>query len=175
MKNKMIKLIFTVFLGLIFTGNIFAGDIKDDSYKFQISIPSGWTNPVVEETAKKDAVSYSLSRTDDKSAILILAFKVNSIKDLSDFVWTIEKDVTMNIPQKDSEVYRQFDKGDHDGMQMNYSDNEFTESIYYFRTKYTDTNENFAYVLRFITPKNALNFDIENEIKKISESFKILR
>lgn len=175
MKNKMIKSIFTIFLVIFITGKIFAGDIKDDNYKFQISIPSGWTNPVVEETAKKDAVSYSLSRSDDKSAILILAFKVNSIKDLSDFVWTIEKDVTMNIPQKGSEVYVQFDRGDYDGMQMNYSDNEFTESIYYYRTKYTDTNANFAYVVRFITPKSAMNFDIESEIKKISDSFKPIR
>ena len=167
----MTKLMFTIFLALFVSGNILASDIKDDNYKFRISIPSGWTNPVVEETAKKDAVSYSLNRTDDKSAILILAFKVNSIKDLSDFVWTIEKDVTMNIPQKGSEVYVKFDQGDYDGMQMNYSDNQFTESIYYYRTKYTETNSNFAYVVRFITPKSALSFDIESEIKKIIDSF----
>jgi len=91
---------------------------------------------------------------------------------LTDFVWTIEKDVTLNIPQKDSEVYLKFDEGYYDGMQMFYSDDNFRESIYYFRTKYTDTNSNFAYVVRFITPKDALSEKMKTEIKEIADSFK---
>ncbi|MBW7855334.1 hypothetical protein FBQ84_02585 [Ignavibacteria bacterium CHB1] len=168
----MTKVILKVFLIIFLSGNLFASDIKDDDYKFEITLPSGWSEPKIQEAEKKDAISYSINRFDEKSAILILAFKVNNIKDLTDFVWTIEKDVTLNIPQKDSEVYLKFDEGYYDGMQMFYSDDNFRESIYYFRTKYTDTNSNFAYVVRFITPKDALSEKMKTEIKEIADSFK---
>jgi len=39
MKKKMTKVILKVFLIIFLSGNLFASDIKDDDYKFEITLP----------------------------------------------------------------------------------------------------------------------------------------
>ena len=144
-------------------------DINDLNYKFKFSLSSDWKERKVEETAKKDAISYSFDKNDGQVAIMLLAFKVNEVKNLSDFIYTLEKDLTLNIPKKDGD-YTDFDSGNYDGKTAKYKDNEFTEVIYYYRTKIID-GQNFTYLLRFITLSSNFTPKIDEEIKKIAGNF----
>ena len=141
----------------------------DQNFKFKFSLPTGWTERKVEETTKKDAISYSFDKSDGKVAIMLLAFKVNEVKNLIDFVYTLEKDLTLNIPKIDGD-YINFDKGNYDGKSAKYKDSEFTEVIYYYRTKLID-GENFTYLLRFITLSSNFNSSVATDIMKIAENF----
>lgn len=145
-------------------------DISDASYKFKFNLSSDWAQRKVEETPKKDAISYSFDKNDGKIAIMLLAFKVNEVKNLSDLVYTLEKDLTLNIPKKDGE-YNDFDMGNYDGRSSKYKDSEFTEVIYYYRTKVTD-GDNYTYLLRFITPTSNFNSGVESELKTIAGNFR---
>ncbi|MDQ3193790.1 MAG: hypothetical protein M3P82_02195, partial [Bacteroidota bacterium] len=147
----MKKIILTIILLMIVFSAGYAQsiDINDANYKFKFSLPSEWKERMKEETAKKDAVSYSFDKNDGKIAIMVLAFKVSEVKNLSDFIYTLEKDLTLNIPKLDGE-YSDFDSGNFDGKTGKYKDSEFTEIIYYFRTKINE-GDNFTYLVRFIT------------------------
>jgi len=170
-KKEMKKIILTILLSIVISSSLYsqAVDINDANYKFKFSLPSDWKERMKEETAKQDAVSYSFDKSDGKIAIMILAFKVNEVKNLSDFIYTLEKDLTLNIPKRDGE-YSDFDSGNYDGKSGKYKDSEFTEVIYYYRTKIND-GENYTYLLRFITPTSNYNAKVEEEIKKIAGSF----
>lgn len=144
-------------------------DLNETNYKFKISFPSGWSQKKVEETTKQDAISYTFDKKDGKIAAMLIAFKVSEVKNLEDFVYTLEKDLTLNIPKRDGE-YTDFDSGIYDGKWAKYKDTEFVEVIYYYRTKITD-GENFSYLLRFIVPSNYYNSTTEEEIKNIAGTF----
>ena len=144
-------------------------EINDVNYKFKFSLSADWKERQLEETPKKDAISYSFDKNDGKIAIMLLAFKVNEVKNLTDFIYTLEKDLTLNIPKRDGD-YTDFDSGNYDGKSAKYKDTEFTEVIYYYRSKIID-GENFTYLLRFITPTSNFNSSTESEIKKIAENF----
>jgi len=146
-------------------------EINDDRYKFKFSLPSGWNERKVEETTKQDAISYSFDRKDGKIAIMLLTFKVNEVKNLDDFVYTLEKDLTLNIPKIDGE-YTNVDSGNYDGKTATYKDTEFTEVIYYYRTKLTE-GANFTYLLRFIVPATFYSQTTQSEIKSLAENFVI--
>lgn len=145
-------------------------EVDDPTYKFKFSLPSGWSQRKVEETNKKDAISYSFEKNDGKVAVMLLAFKVNEVKNLEDFIYTLEKDLTLNIPKREGD-YADFDNGNYDGRSAKYKDSEFTEIIYYYRTKITD-GENFSYVLRFITPAGNFNSTVEKELREVATNFK---
>lgn len=168
----MKKIILTVLSVLFICSVSFAQsdvNINDAAYKFKFSLPSGWSERKVEETSKKDAISYSFDRSDGKVAIMLLAFKLNEVKNLVDFVYTLEKDLTLNIPKREGE-FSDFDLGNYDGKTAKYKDSEFTEIIYYYRTKVIE-GENFTYLLRFIIPSGNFDADSESEIKKIAGNF----
>lgn len=171
----MKKIIFAAaaFLLLQFTLSAYADDITDNSYKFRITLPSDWAKSKTEETSKKDAISYSFDKKDGKNAIMILAFKVTSVKNLDDFIYTLEKDMTLNIPAK-SGGYTDFDNGKFDGRMAVYKDSEFVETIYYFRTKNDDGSDNYAYMVRFITAASFYDQAAKSEIKRIADSFTTL-
>ncbi|MFZ1322602.1 MAG: hypothetical protein WAT71_13680 [Ignavibacteria bacterium] len=156
----------------IFSGNVFSQDkinINNVDYKFKFNLPEGWTERKVEETNKNDAISYTFDRDDGKIAIMLLAFKVNEVKNLDDFVYTLEKDLTLNIPKKDGS-YNDFDSGNYDGKSCIYKDSEFTEILYYYRTKIAEGN-NYTYLLRFIVPSSRYHSEIDAEIRKLAEKF----
>lgn len=168
----MKKLILTFLLGLIVSSASFGQsgvNINDETYNFKFSLPPDWIQRKVEETNKKDAVSYSFDKTDGKIAIMLLAFKVAEVKNLTDFIYTLEKDLTLNIPKRDGE-YSDYDSGNYDGKSAKYNDTEFTEVIYFYRTKVMD-GENFTYLLRFITPTSNFNAGVEAEIKNLASNF----
>lgn len=144
-------------------------EINDVNYKFKFTLTSDWKERQLEETPKKDAISYSFDKNDGKIAIMLLAFKVSEVKNLNDFIYTLEKDLTLNIPKKDGD-YTDFDSGNFDGKSAKYKDTEFTEMIYYYRSKIID-GDNYTYLLRFITPTSNFNSGVEEEIKKIAANF----
>lgn len=172
---KKTALIVITFISIILFSNFVSAqsniDVNNDAYKFNFSLPSGWNEKKVEETSKNDAISYSFDRKDGKMGIMLLAFKVNEVKNLVDFVYTLEKDLTLNIPKIDGE-YKDFDSGTYEGKTGHYKDSEFSEVIYYYRTKIID-GANYTYMLRFIMPSTFYNSSVESEIKKIADSFVI--
>lgn len=168
--RKIILTFISILLLSSFTKAQSGVDINDESYKFKFSLPKGWSERLLEETSKKDAISYAFDKDDGKIAIMLLAFKVNEVKNLGDFVYTLEKDLTLNIPKIDGE-YKDFDLGNLDGRSAKYSDTEFTEILYYYRSKLTE-GQNYTYMLRFITPTSNFNPKVEEEIKTLSANFK---
>jgi hypothetical protein len=170
--NTKIK-IFSVILLLFFTSYSFSqqNEIKDTNYKFKISLPSKLQKTKIEETDKKDAISYSYKTGDGKMFVMILAFKITTIKNLADLIYTIEKDLSLNVPKRSSE-YSDYDFGSYDGRSAVYKNNESVEILYYFRTKNDNLADNYAYVLRFISPAAQYNSSVESDIKTIADSFK---
>lgn len=166
MKKLIIPVIIFLF---IFKAGYAQISIDDPNYKFKFSLPSDWKERKTEETAKNDAISYTFDKSDGRIAIMLLAFKVSEVKNLSDFVYTLEKDLTLNIPKRDGE-YTDFDSGNYDGKSAKYMDSEFIEQIYYYRTKIND-GDNYTYLLRFITPTSNYNSTVAEEIKKIAGNF----
>lgn len=172
MRNKLL-LIFVFFLFSICHYNLGLADdreVNDENYKFAFILPSDWNKTDVKETVDKDAISYSFERKDKKCAIMLLAFKLNSVKNLEDFIYTMEKDVSLNIPKR-SEDYTTFDNTTYDGKHTVYKDSQYIENIFYFRTKFPDAPNNYIFMLRFITANSFLNSELEQQIKKIADSF----
>ena len=171
MRNILIALIIIAFTQATFAQKKL--EITDNNYKFSIILPDGWLKPKHEETSKKDVISYTFdNKKDSTSQILILAFKMESVKDLDNFIYVLEKDATLNIPPKSGD-FTTFEGEDYDGKFAFYKDLQFTELIYYYRTKRVDTNENFAYMLRFISTNYSTK--VEKQFKDIAENFKIFK
>lgn len=164
-----------LFILFLFTAlNIKAQDdkvVNDITYKFTVTLPAGWEMKDMKETSDKDAISYSFESKDKKMTIMLLAFKLNSIKNIDDFIYNLEKDISLNIPSKDGD-YGSEDFGKYDMKDGHYKDNKFDETIYYYRTKLQDATNNYVYMLRFITEIKDMNSDREAEIKKIASTFK---
>ncbi len=171
MKIKLIGGLLSLFLLIAVQSSFAQSSFSDDNYKFKIKLASDWSKTKSEETNKKDAISYSFDKKDGKNAIMVIAFKVDNIKNLEDLVYTLEKDATLNIPSKSGD-YTDTDKGTYEIRKAMYKDNEFVENIYFYRTKYTD-KQNYAYMLRFITSAASYNSKTEDEISKIANSFTV--
>jgi len=170
---KKYLIVLSLFLSVLFVQNSYSqSDLSDKNYGFKVSLGSEWTKSKTEETSKKDAISYTYDKKDGKDAIMLLAFKVENIKSLEDMIYTLEKDVTLNIPKK-SGSYTDVNNGDLEGKWAVYKDSEFAEKIYYFRTKFTDGKQNYTYMLRFITSVPNYTTATENEFTKIANSFKL--
>jgi hypothetical protein len=153
------------------TGNI-SGDkeINDESFKFSFTLPDNWQRTDMKMTSDNDAISYSFERKDKKCAIMLLAFKLTTVKNLEDFIYTMEKDISLNIPQREGD-YVSSDSVTFDGKSAVYKDAQYKEYIHFYRTKLPDAAFNYVYMLRFITTHANLNTDLENQIKKISNTF----
>ncbi len=164
-------LIFFFFFGNILTYT-FAKDweLNDDKYKFTVTLPDNWIKTDSKETGDQDAISYSFEEKDKKCSMMILAFKLTTVKNLEDFIYTMEKDVSLNIPSKTSD-YTAFDNGNYDSKSATYKDQQFTEKISYFRTKLPDSPYNFVYMVRGITTNDNYSANTETLINKIISSF----
>jgi hypothetical protein len=145
-------------------------EITDENFRFTFVLPGDWSKTDSKLTNDSDAISYSFERKDKKCTIMLLAFKLESVKNLEDFIYTMEKDVSLNIPKRQGD-YNSFDSGTFDGKSAVYKDVQFVEHIYFYRTKLPEAPYNFVYMLRFITTSSNINTDLENQIKKISDSF----
>lgn len=144
--------------------------INDYTFKFTFKMPGDWETKDLKETADKDGISYSFERKDKKMTIMLLSFKLSSVKNIEDFIYNMEKDISLNIPPKSGD-YSEKDFGKYDMKSATYKDDKFEESIYYFRTKLPDSPNNFVYMLRFITETKDYNPDTESQIKKIAGTF----
>ena len=169
--RSLLKLIILFF---IFTSAAFSQGsdkvIDDFTYKFSFKMPAGWEMKDMKETTDKDAISYSFESPDKKMTIMLLAFKLNSVKNIDDFIYNLEKDISLNIPTKSGD-YSEQDFGRYDMKNAHYKDNKFDETIYYFRTKLPDAPFNYVYMLRFITEVKDYTTERETEIKNISSTF----
>jgi hypothetical protein len=165
-------LLLSLLLSNVFYAKPFLDDreIRDETYRFTLLLPADWSKTDMKETEDKDAISYSFERSDKKCAIMLLAFKLNTVKNLEDFIYTMEKDISLNIPKRSGD-YTASDNGSFDSKSADYKDNQFTENIYYYRTKLPDAPFNYVYMLRFITSTSNSNSDIQYQIKKIADSF----
>ena len=168
---KKILILLTGVIIFIFQSNVQAQtNVSDSRYDFKLSLPSGWSKSGSEETSNKDAISYSFDKSDGKNAIMLLAFKVNTPKNLEDLIYTLEKDVTLNIPSR-SGSFTSIDVAGMEGKKATYKDDNFVETIYYFSTD-DPGNDNYAYMLRFITASSYFNSGVESEIDDIVNSFR---
>lgn len=171
LKSRSLIIIFALIFALSF--NIRAADdreITDENFRFTFLLPGDWTKIDSKLTNDQDAISYSFERKDKKCTIMLLAFKLESVKNLEDFIYTMEKDISLNIPKRQGD-YTGFDSGTFDGKSAVYKDVQFVENIFFYRTKLPDAPYNYVYMLRFITTNSNLNTDLQNQIKKISDSF----
>ena len=154
---------------IIKAGNTDGREINDPIFKFSVTLPDGWITKDIKETSEKDGISYSLFK-DSSSSIMILAFKLTTVKNLDDFIYNIEKDAGLNIPAKSGD-YTVSDAGEYDMKSAVYKDVVHYEYIYYYRTKLVDAPNNYVYMLRFIVPDKFNNSDMQSQVKKISDSF----
>ena len=172
---------FTALTFSIFSSNITfssnASDLPDEkliddyNYKFTVKLPDGWDSKAIQETKDKDGISYSFERKDKKMTLMLLAFKLSSVKNIDDFIYNMEKDIALNIPTK-SGSYNEQDFGKYDSKNAIYKDKDYEEVIYYFRTKLPDAPNNYVYMVRFITKTADYNNEAETLIKSIVETFK---
>lgn len=151
--------------------NTLADNLNDYTFKFSITLPSDWEKKDMKETLDKDGISYSFERKDKKITCMVLAFKLTSVKNLDDFIYNMEKDISLNIPQKSGD-YTEKDFGTYDMKSAVYKDNNFYENIYFYRTKLPEAPNNYVYLVRFITTSTNINSDMEAQIKSIADSFK---
>ncbi len=170
MKKSLILLLFITIISRANAISTADWEINDDSFKFTITLSDEWKKTDSKVTDDKDAISYSLERKDKRCSIMILAFKLTAVKNLEDFIYTLEKDATLNIPGKSGD-YISTDNGNFDSKSATYKDQQYTEEIWYYRTKLPDAPNNYVYMLRFITTSDNYKTDIESQIKKISASF----
>jgi hypothetical protein len=160
-------------ISFVFTKTIISSDreVNDFTFKFTITLPQEWDSKDTKETADKDGISYSFERKDKKMTMMLLAFKLTSVKNLEDFIYNMEKDISLNIPPKSGD-YKAKDFGKYDMKSGVYKDNNFYEQIYFYRTKMPDATNNFVYMVRFITTPPEENNDNEIKINSIMDTFK---
>lgn len=144
--------------------------INSEAYKFSISIPDDWTMIDSVETVDKDGVSYSFRSNDKKCSVMLLAFKLETVKNLEDFIYNMEKDVNLNIPKRITE-YELTETNSYDLKSATYKDKQYTEQIYYLRTKLIEAPYNYIYMLRFITANAYVDNNLLDRINKIASSF----
>ena len=147
-------------------------DITDNDYKFKLTLPDSWVKMKYEETKNHDGISYVYNNKKDSTiTCMIMSFKVPESKDINDFIYVLELDASLNIPQRNSD-FTNFDFGSYDGKYAIYKDLQSTELIYYIRTKNDNSKSNFVYMLRFITTN--YNKKVEQSFKDIAGTFQLI-
>ena len=175
---KIKKLIIIIYFLIIYltTGFLFAqknaSEIVNENYKFSFTIPQESFNMRKEETTEKNAITYEFETTlnSDTVGVLLIAFKYPDIKKINDFVYHMEKEVTLDIPQRTSE-YIEFDSNYYDSKMAVYQGKILTHVIYYYRTKDETSQYNFNYILRFKIFTKNYSDEILNYIKTIANNF----
>lgn len=170
----MKKLTLLVFILLLLTSSSNAqnGSINDGNYKFKIDAGKNWKQRSKVETNKKDVITYNYDRNDGKMTMSIIAFKFNTAKNIDDFIYTIEKDFNLNIPEKVN-GYTDNNGGNYVGKIAEYKDNTSYEKIFYYTTTDESNGEYFCYMVRFICDNKTNQNDINTAVKNIIDTFKI--
>jgi len=174
-KTKILIISFLLFI-ICFHNAAFsqknASEIINENYKFSFTLPENAFNMRTEESSNKNAITYEFESTvmDDTVGILLLAFKWNDIKILSDFIYHMEKEVTLDIPQRVSD-YTEFDSIYFDSKMAIYKNDNLTHIVYYFRTKDDTSENNFTYLLRFKIFTKDYNKEILEYVNTIAHNF----
>ena len=176
MLTRIRLILFLLFIALcsqpLFSQSSDEKTIEDINFRFTLKLPGNWDTKDLKQTTDKDGISYSLERNDNKMTMMILAFKLSSVKNLEDFIYNLEKDINLNIPPKTGTEYNEKDFGNYDMKSGIYKDDKFAEIIYYYRTKLPDSPHNYVYMLRFIMNSSGYNSDSEAHVKSIIDTFK---
>jgi hypothetical protein len=170
----MKNLIFTILIIFIST-SLFAQNGKttsDKGYNFSITLTKNWTMRNTVETNKKDVITYSFDKNDGKVTLSLIAFKFANARNLDDFIYTLEKDFNLNIPEKTG-GYTDNNGDKYTGKSAEYKDNDSYEKIYYYATTADISGEYFCYMVRFIVDAKANLNDAKSDINTIADSFKI--
>jgi len=149
-----------------------ASEIVSENYKFTFTIPQEAFNLRKEETSEKNAITYEFESTanSDTIGVLLLAFKYPDIKKLNDFVYHMEKEVSLDIPRRTGD-YTEYDSVYHDAKMAVYKNKNLTHVIYYYRTKDESSQYNFTYLLRFKVFTNKYDDEILNYMKAVAANF----
>ncbi|MDD5362813.1 MAG: hypothetical protein PHN88_11815 [Ignavibacteria bacterium] len=170
MKNFIITVLI-----LFISTTIFAQSGKttsDKNYNFSITVTKNWTMRNTVETNKKDVITYSFDKNDGKVTLSLIAFKFANARNLDDFIYTLEKDFNLNIPEKTG-GYTELNGDKYTGKSGEYKDNDSYEKIYYYSTATDISGEYFCYMVRFIVDAKANLNDAKSDINTIADSFKI--
>lgn len=170
MKNLLL-LILSIFITNIISAQI---KIDNENYKFHIEYSKDWVKGNTVETNKKDVITYSFSKINKKDTITssIIAFKLPIKTDIDDFIYKLEKDLNLNIPERSGE-YTILNEESFNGKSAKYKDTETSEIIYYYSTNKDDSGEYYCYMIRFITNLKYNINDFNFEVSNIINSFKI--
>jgi hypothetical protein len=144
--------------------------IDDVNFRFSFMLPGDWDLKDQKKTRDNDGISYSFEKKDKKMTMMLLAFKLSSVKNIDDFIYNLEKDISLNIPPKSGD-YSETDSLRYDMKSAVYKDNKFHENIYYFRTKLPDAPNNYVYMVRFIMNIADANTDSDLQIMNIINTF----
>ncbi len=159
---------------ILFLTSVLSAQVKidNDNYKFRIEFSKGWKSVSKVETDKKDVINYSFSKN-DKFTAAIIAFKFPAQRNLDDFVYTLEKDFNLNIPEKISSFISV--SGDvYEGKFADYKDNDNIEKIFYYTTTKDSSGEYFCYMVRFIADVKYKKTDFDTEVTTIINTFKVI-
>ncbi|MCE1164588.1 MAG: hypothetical protein LWX07_04200 [Bacteroidetes bacterium] len=170
MKKLLILLIMFISVTAVLAQN--GKTVNDKNYKFSITLGDKWATRNTVETNKKDVITYSFDRSDGKLTLSLIAFKFAEARNLDDFVYTLEKDFNLNIPEKVG-GYTDISGDNFKGKWADYRDNDSHERIYYYATTQDSSGDYFCYMLRFIADAKTNVNDIKAEVVSIADSFKI--
>jgi hypothetical protein len=171
MKN-IILIIFALFLTSSLSAQV---KIDNDNYKFRIEFTKGWKSVSKVETDKKDVINYSFSKVSKKDTMTssIIAFKFSAPTNIDDFVYKLEKDFNLNIPEKTS-AFTVISGDVYEGKFADYKDNDNIERIYYFTTTKDSSGDYFCFMVRFIADVKYKKTDFDSEATAIVNTFKVI-
>jgi hypothetical protein len=149
-----------------------ASEIVNENYKFTFIIPQDAFNMRKEENSGKTAITYEFETISGKDTIgvMLLAFKWPDIKKLNDFVYLMEKEVTLDIPQRIGD-YEEFDSVYYDGKFAVYKNKVLSHLIYYYRTKDESSENNFTYLLRFKVFSKSFDDRLLQYVREVAGNF----
>jgi hypothetical protein len=170
MKNILL-LVFVLFLSSTLFSQI---NIDNDNYKFHIEFNKNWKAGNKVETDKKDVINYSFSKVTKKDTMTsaIIAFKFTAPTNIDDFIYKLEKDFNLNIPEK-TNGYKNISGDVYEGKSADYKDTETIEKIYYYTTTKDIAGEYFCYMIRFIADSKYKLVDFNTEVTNIANTFKV--
>jgi hypothetical protein len=170
MKNLIVTILIIFISMPLFAQN--GKTISDNNYKFSITLTKNWTTRNSVETNKKDVITYSFDKNDGKITLSLIAFKFVTARNLDDFIYTLEKDFNLNIPEKTG-GYTEINGDKYSGKSAEYKDSDSYEKIYYYATTEQNSGDYFCYMVRFIVDTKANMNDAKTDISTIADSFKI--
>src|SRR3972149_481724 len=101
-----------LFVGLAFLKNSRDDETEADYYSIKYLPSTKWY---------PGGITYSFERKDKKFTIMLLAFKLTTVKNIDDFIYNMEKDISLNIPQRNGD-FTEKDFGNYDMKSAVYKD-----------------------------------------------------